>query len=236
MKKVLIRIAVLLVIFVASAAVFAQLINDETKMQTEDMSQATLPLVYMVYKDVEMNPLHGYVKPMAVTAVRDTLTPISTERDMSIEVQTFGAQVSDIYFEVFTADGETSLENTKVTNLSQDGDYVTASFTLQNFMRMNQEYVLKIQLRADGRVIYYYTRVVQQDSLHTKEYLDFVISFSEKCLNRQEVDRLALYLEPEGDEDEVDLSFMDIHTTTDQIVWGNLNPQIYYKSIPRSRS
>ena len=59
MKKVLIRIAVLLVIFVASAAVFAQLINDETKMQTEDMSQATLPLVYMVYKDVEMNPLHG---------------------------------------------------------------------------------------------------------------------------------------------------------------------------------
>ncbi len=153
MKKVLIRIAVLLVIFVASAAVFAQLINDETKMQTEDMSQATLPLVYMVYKDVEMNPLHGYVKPMAVTAVRDTLTPISTERDMSIEVQTFGAQVSDIYFEVFTADGETSLENTKVTNLSQDGDYVTASFTLQNFMRMNQEYVLKIQLRADGRDI-----------------------------------------------------------------------------------
>ena len=120
MKKVLIRIAVLLVIFVASTAVFAQLINDETKMQTEDMSQATLPLVYMVYKDVEMNPLHGYVKPMAVTAVRDTLTPISTERDMSIEVQTFGAKVSDIYFEVFTADGETSLENTKVTNLSQD--------------------------------------------------------------------------------------------------------------------
>ena len=47
MKKVLIRIAVLLVIFVASAAVFAQLINDETKMQTEDMSQATLPLVYI---------------------------------------------------------------------------------------------------------------------------------------------------------------------------------------------
>ena len=168
MKKVLIRIAVLLVIFVASAAVFAQLINDETKMQTEDMSQATLPLVYMVYKDVEMNPLHGYVKPMAVTAVRDTLTPISTERDMSIEVQTFGAQVSDIYFEVFTADGETSLENTKVTNLSQDGDYVTASFTLQNFMRMNQEYVLKIQLRADGRDIYYYTRVCRLSCCTTR--------------------------------------------------------------------
>lgn len=232
MKRVLTRIAVLLVIFVASVAVFSQFINDETRTRTEDMSQATLPLVYMVFKGVEMNPLHGYVKPMAVTAVRDTLTPISTERDVSIEVQTFGAKVSDIYFEVFSADGKTSLENTKVTNLQQDGDYVTASFTLQNFMRMNQEYVLKIQLRADGRDIYYYTRVVQQDSLHTKEYLDFVNSFSEKCLNRQEVDRLALYLEPEGDGEEVDLSFMDIHSTTDQVVWGNLNPQIYYKSVP----
>ncbi|SDF32653.1 hypothetical protein [Marvinbryantia formatexigens] len=232
MKKILIRIVVLLAVFVVSTAVFSQLVNDETEMRTEDMAQATLPLVYMVYRDVEMNPLHGYVKPMAVTAVRDTLTPISTERDMSIRVQTFGADVSDIYFEVFSADGKTSLENTKVTNLTQEEDYVEASFTLQNFMLMNQEYVLKLQLKADGRDVYYYTRVVQQDSLHTKEYLDFVNSFSEKCLNKQEVDRLALYLEPEGDAEELDLSFMDIHSTTDQVVWGNLNPQIYYKSIP----
>lgn len=232
MKRILIRAAVLLAVFFGCVAVFAQVLNDETKTRTEDMAQASLPLVYMVYKDVEMNPLHGYINEMEVTAVRDTLTPISTERDIAIKIQTFGTDVDDIYFEVFSADGETSLENTKVTDISRDEEYVTAGFTLQNLMRMNQEYVLKIHLRVDGRDVYYYTRVVQQDSLHTKEYLDFVISFSEKCLNKSGVDILALYLEPEDGVEEVNLSFMDIHTTTDQLVWGNLNPQIYYKSIP----
>ena len=234
MKKILIRILVLVMIFTGSCAVFATLVNNETKTRTETMSSATLPIVYMVYKDVEMNPLHGYIQPMSVTAVRDTLTPISTDRDMSIKVQTYGRKISDIYFEVLSSDGETSLENTKVTDITTDEDYVTASFTLQNLLRMKQEYVLKIQLKVDGQEdVYYYTRVVQQDSLHTKEYLDFVISFSEKCLNKSEVDRLALYLEPEvTDAESVNLSFMDIHCTTDELMWRDLNPQIYYKSIP----
>lgn len=233
MKKILIRTGVLLLLFVGSVAGFAVLINNESKMRTEDMSPATLPLVYMVYKNVEMNPLHGYTQPMQVTAVRDTLTPISTERDMSIKVQTFGEDVRDIYFEVISADGKTSLENTKVTDIKREDDYVTASFTLQNLMLMKQEYVLKLQLKVEDRDVYYYTRVVQQDSLHTKEYLDFVISFSEKCLNKSDEERLALYLEPENTNAEHDnFSFMDIHCTTDQLMWGNLNPQIYYKSIP----
>lgn len=232
MKKILIRVIVLLLVFTGAAGIFALTINDETKTRTEEMSQATLPLVYMVYRDVAMNPLHGYVKPMAVTAVRDTLTPISTERDVSIRVETFGEEVSDIYFEVFTADGKTSLENTKVTDIAYGKDSIDASFVLQNQLRMGQEYVLKIQLRCGERDIYYYTRVVQQDSLHTKEYLDFVMSFSDRSLNKEEADSLAIYLEPESDVQEVNLSYMDIHTTTDQLAWGKLNPQIYYKSIP----
>lgn len=232
MKKFLIRVLVLLMVFVGSTAVFAVVLNGETQVRTEDMAQSSLPLVYMVYKDVQMNPMHGYVKAMEVTGVRDTLTPISTEREVSIRIQTFGTKVDDIYFEVFTADGETSLENTKVTDITREDEYILANFTLQNLMRMNQEYVLKIHLRVDGQDVYYYTRVVQQDSLHTREYLDFVNSFSEKCLNKTGSDILALYMEPDSSVEEVNLSFMDIHTDIDQLVWGELNPQIYYKSIP----
>lgn len=232
MKRILIRIAVLLAVFLTSAVIFSRLINNETKIRTEYMAKAELPIVYMVHAEVEMNPLHGYVKPMQVTAIRDTLTPISTEKNMSIRVQNFGAEVEDIYFEVLTADGKKSLENTKVTDIVKEEDSVTASFTLQNTMLMNQEYVLQIRLRVDGRDVYYYTRIVQQDSLHTREYLDFVISFSERCLNKSDSSRLALYMEPEGDVEEINLSFMDIHTTTDQLSWGSLNPQIYYRSIP----
>ncbi|MDO4521758.1 MAG: hypothetical protein Q4B57_01280 [Eubacteriales bacterium] len=233
MKKVLFRIAVLLLIFAGALTAFAYVLNDDTHVtRSKDMASASLPLIYMMYKGVEMNPLHGYVQEMEVTQVRDTLTPISTDRDVSIKIQTFAEKVDDVYFEVVTADGKTSLENTKVTELNRQETSIQASFVLQNQLRMNQEYVLKLHLRVEGRDVYYYTRVVQQDSLHTKEYLDFVNSFSEKCLNQGDVDILALYLEPEDSAQEGNLSFMDIHTTTDQLVWGKLNPQIYYKSIP----
>lgn len=231
MKKILIKIGVLFLIFIGSVAGFAWFMDDETTIHTEDMEKASLPLVYMRYKDVDMNPLHGYVEPMAATTVRDTLTPISTDRDLSIKVQTYGAKVQDIYFEVLTADGSNSLENTKVTDITEDGEDVIANFTLESKIRMNQEYVLKIQLKSSGKDVYYYTRLVQQDSLHTKEYLDFVNMFSDNCLNKN-ADSLAVYLEPENNVEQTNLSFMDIHTTTDQLEWGNLNPQIYYKSIP----
>lgn len=231
MKKILIRIGVLFLVFIGSVAGFAWLMDDETTIQIEDMEKATLPLVYMRYKDVDMNPMHGYVEPMEVRTVRDTLTPISTDRDLSIRIQTFGAKVQDIYFEVLTVDGSQSLENTKVTDITENGEEVIASFTLESKIRMNQEYVLKIQLKSSGKDVYYYTRLVQQDSLHTKEYLDFVNMFSDNCLNKN-TDSLAVYLEPENDVEQTNLSYMDIHTTTDQLEWGNLNPQIYYKSIP----
>ena len=232
MKKILVRILVLLLIFCGSTVVFSYLMYDENNIRTEEMSAASFPLVYMVYKGVDMNPLHGYTNPMPVTEVRDTLTPISTERNVSIKVQCFGSKVSDIYFEVFTADGKTSLENTKVTSIKSQDDYVTADFTLQSKLRMNQEYVLKIQLKSDNRNIYYYTRIVEQDSLHTKEYLDFVNMFSEKSLNVDKADSLAVYLEPEYDVEQNNLSFMDIHSDTELIAWKELSPQIYYKSIP----
>ena len=231
MKKILIRIVVLFLIFIGSVAGFAYIMDDETTIQTEDMKKATLPLVYMRYQDTDMNPLHGYVEPMEALTIRDTLTPISTDRDVSLHIQTFGANVQDIYFEVLTIDGSKSLENTKVTDIQNDGEYITANFTLASKIRMNQEYALQIQLKSDGKDVYYYTRLVQQDSLHTKEYLDFVNMFSDNCLNKN-ADSLAVYLEPEYDVEQTNLSYMDIHTTPEQLEWGNLNPQIYYKSIP----
>ena len=231
MKKILIRILVLFLIFVGSVAGFAYIMDEETIIQTEDMKKATLPLVYMRNQDTDMNPLHGYVEPMEALTIRDTLTPISTDRAISVHIQTYGANVQDIYFEVMTIDGSQSLENTKVTDIQVDGEDITAKFTLASKIRMNQEYVLKIQLKSDGKDVYYYTRLVQQDSLHTKEYLDFVNMFSENCLNKN-ADALAVYLEPEYDVEQTNLSYMDIHTTPEQLEWGNLNPQIYYKSIP----
>ncbi|WP_070043080.1 hypothetical protein [Robinsoniella peoriensis] len=233
MKKIIIRISVLVLVFIGAVFGISKYINRGTTETAKEMKAATLPLVYMTNEGTQLNCLHGYVQQMPVTAMRDTLTPLTSDRVLDIQIQTFGVPIDDIYFEVLSVDGKESLENTKVTKYQEDGEYVKTSIKLQNLILMNQEYVLKLQIKSAGKDIYYYTRILQQDGLHTKNYLSFVMSFYDKCLNKNESQWLASYTEePDGTGDNSSLASMNIHSSIDQLSWGTLSPQIYYKPVP----
>ena len=120
MKKVIIRIIVLLLIFGASMFVVAKLLNRDTPDTTGQMGEATLPLVYMNWEGTQLNCLHGYAKKMDVTTMRDALTPINDNRELTIQIQPYDNKITGVSFEVITADGETSMENTKVNKLEED--------------------------------------------------------------------------------------------------------------------
>lgn len=232
MKKIIIRISVLVLVFIGAIFGVSKYINRGTTETAKEMKAATLPLVYMTNEGTQLNCLHGYVQQMPVTAMRDTLTPLTSDRVLDIQIQTFGVPIDDIYFEVLSVDGKESLENTKVTKYQEDGEYVKTSIKLQNLILMNQEYVLKLQIKSAGKDIYYYTRILQQDGLHTKDYLSFVMSFYDKCLNKNDTQWLSSYTEPDETGDNSSLASMDIHSSTDQLSWGTLSPQIYYKPVP----
>lgn len=234
MKKVIIRIVTLLLVFAAAVFVIGKILNKDTPDTTGQMGQATLPLVYMTWEGTQLNCLHGYQKEMDVAAMRDSLTPMNDKRELTIQIQPYQNKISGVSFEVITADGKTSMEHTKVTKLEQDENYVTATLELQNKILINQEYMLKIQVTAGSRDLYYYTRVIQQDGLNTKAYLDFAVGFYEKSLNGQ-ADDLAEVLEPDETADNTNLSFVNIHSSADQITWGDLDPQVYYKPTPSIR-
>lgn len=232
MKKIIIQIIVLVLVFAASVFGISKYLNRGVPVTAKEMKAATLPLVYMMNEGAQMNCLHGYVKPMEVVAMRDTLTPLSSENVLDFQIQKFGASIDDIYFEVLTADGKESIENTKVTKYQDDGEYVNASIKLQNLILMNQEYVLKIQLKTGGKNVYYYTRILQQDGLHTKSYLDFVTNFYDKSISKADPAWITSYTEPDETGSSSSLNFMNIHCTAEQISFGELNPQIYYKPVP----
>lgn len=234
MKKIIIRIVVLLLIFGGSMFVVAKLLNRDTPDTTGQMGEATLPLVYMNWEGTQLNCLHGYAKKMDVTTMRDALTPINDNRELTIQIQPYDNKITGVSFEVITADGETSMENTKVNKLEEDENYVTATLQFQNKILINTEYVLQIQVSTGSRDIYYYTRVIQQDGLNAKAYLDFATGFYESCLNGDESD-LAEVLEPDDTGDNTTLNFTNIHCSTSQLTWADLDPQVYSKPTPSIR-
>jgi hypothetical protein len=239
MKKTLIKIRsavvhvlVLLLIFVGSVAGFEHWLNQSSPNTAEGMESSTFPLLYMRNDEVSYNCLHGYANEMDASYIRDTITVLGSDHLLDIQIQPFSMSVDSISYEVLTSDGKQSLENTNVVKTTQENGYIYATLEIQNNMLMNEEYILKVKLTAGGREIYFYTRLILEDGLHLSGYLDFVTGFYEKCVNQSE-ETLGTYVEPDATSGQsTTLAAMDIHDTVNQLMWGDLNPQIYYKPTP----
>lgn len=233
-KKILIRVVVLLLVFVAAVFGIGKYINRDTPDTTQAMNGATFPLVYMLQGETQVNCLHGHAGELDVTALRDALTPIDSQRSVKLQIQPFQKKINGVSFEVLTSDGKTSMENTKVTKLTEDENYVTATIQLQNKILINTEYMLKIAVTAGEEEIYYYTRIIREDGLHTEEYLNFVLGFYQNCLNGNDLN-IETYVEPVADADSTSFAHVDIHSDISQMIWKGLSPQVYYKPIPAIR-
>lgn len=232
MKKILIHILTLVLIFVLAVFGFSVYLNQGTTDTTEVMAKATFPLVYMKNGGSLLNCLHGYTTEMDVTAMRDTLTPLEEDRTLNIRIEPYQNKINDVSYEILSSDGKKTLEKTKVNKLENEDGYVNATLTMQDNLLINTEYVMKLRITAGSQILYYYTRVIYEDGLHTKSYLDFATGFYERCLNKNDLDSISAYIEPREDGDNSTFAFTDIHCTMDQLSWGSLNPQAYYKPTP----
>lgn len=232
-KNILVHVIVLVVVFIAAVIGFARWINQTSPSTASAMANSTFPLVYMRNKEVNYNCLHGYAQEMDVNYIRDTVTVLADDHELDIQIQPFDTNIESVSYEVLTLDGSESLENTKVTKFTEENGYVGTTLTIQNNMLLNQEYILKLQVRAGGRDIYFYTRLLLEDGLHLEAYLDFVTGFYEKCVNQTDQTSLGTVVEPDGTTGKSKtLARMDIHDSVSQLMWGELNPQIYYKPVP----
>ncbi len=233
-RNIILRIIVFIAVYVLAVMISSRLINQFTPDTATEMTSSTFPLLYMQQGGIRFNCLHGYNHEMDVSKMRYSITPLTEQREVTVCIQTFGASVDSVSYEVVTIDGTQSLENTKVVRLEKDGDYITSVLKLGSGMLMNREYVLKLQVTTGGRNIYYYTHVLLADGLHTSDYLNFAAGFWDKCINKTDLDMVGAAVEPDETTDtEGTLAHMDIHDSVKQLTWDKLNPQIYYKPTPR---
>ena len=234
LRNIILHVLFLAVLFVLSVLFFMRTINQTLPDSAQSMDSSTFPLVYMVRSGTAFNCMHGYSREMDVRYIKDGVTPLNSDRTIGLQVQTFSTGLDSISYEVLSADGSESLENTQVVKTTKENDVVTAELALQNQMLMDKEYVLKIRLNSGGRDIYYYTHVLLSDGLHTDDYLNYVSGFYEKCVNRTDLTSVGAAVEPDETTDQdATLAYMDIHDSVPQLTWGDLHPQIYYKPAPR---
>ena len=226
MKKTIIRIAVCVVVFLASALIIGSIMNQGHNNMTMEMAPATLPMITMESGSVACNELHGNTVEMDVAYQKDCITLLGEGRQANFTVDTFGREITGISTEVRSIDGSRLIENSEVTGWKANGKSFSVSLTLKDLIDTNTQYSLTLILELEGeQKVYYYTTILWNDDVHISEILEFATDFHGKLYDKEVAKELTKYLEPNSKlTDNGTFHKVNIHSSFQQITWGSLEP------------
>lgn len=234
MKKGIIKGTVCVVTFLISLFVISAIMNRGNTDMTMEMSEASYPLVYINYEGQHINCLHGYANEMDVSFMRDTITPLGEDRNISLYLEKFGNTITSLSFEVRSTDGERLIENSQVFNYKEQDTSISTDIVIKDLIDPDTEYEFIVFVETgNGKKIRYYTRIIQRSQNYAGEEIRFVSDFHNKTFDKEAARDLTKYLESDETGDNTTYSKVNIHSSFSQITWGNLKvekisePQIY---------
>lgn len=232
MKKIIGKIFLLLAVFLVCVAGFSHRVNRKTTVQKTDSQEATLPLAYMLIDGKAVNEMTGYTLELGENEERESLTPLPTDRTLTVELQNFDRQIQGLSYQVTSLSDGSLVENGQLRTQAQDG-MLQGTFTLQNTIRLDQEYSLRFTADlGNGKNVYYYTRILQAGGIDLGNYLNFTENFYKSALNKQSSVDLVDYLE--SDDTASNSSFFDVnlHSSLAQVSWEDTEPQLVQQAVP----
>ena len=180
MKKFFMRIGVLAAVFIAGIVGFGHVMNIENTDRTGTVAQPTFPVVYIRDGDQVINEMFGYADEMQANYMRDTLTLLPSDYCLTLAIDTFGAEVEKVSYEVRSSDALRLVERTDVTYFTEKEGYLNVELPIKKLLEKEEEYILRIILDTDVKDgISYYTRIVDREDYDCSRELAFCLEFSD---------------------------------------------------------
>lgn len=226
MKKNIIKGIYLCVVFGIALFVTSAVMNKGNTDMTTEMGEATFPVVTMQIDEYPVNNLHGYAEIMDTSYLRDTLLPIGEDRKVSFSIDTCGAEMEQLAFEVRSINGTRLVESTEIESYEQVEDTISCTITLKDLINADEEYMLVLLVTPTGKeTIRYYTRIVQSEDMHIQEKLEYVLDFHNRTFDREAAADLTKYLESNSEGDNTTFQKVNIHSSFQQVTWGDLQAE-----------
>ena len=132
MNRVWIKRAVAVVVFIISIFVIDFVLNRDNSEITTEMPKATLPVVSVLAEDYKINTMYGYTSRREEAYTKDSITPISKDRKITLLVDTYQADIASVAYEVRSIDGERLIEGSDITVLQKMPDQIRFSIQLKD--------------------------------------------------------------------------------------------------------
>ncbi|MGN0396387.1 MAG: hypothetical protein ACI4EF_13570 [Coprococcus sp.] len=181
MKKignVLIRVIVMIIVFIITVHFVNKFQNREYENLATEMEEAQLPLAYVRYEDSYINCMHGYTTTVDTTLLRDTITPIDENKNITIVVDDNKDYAKSYAYELRSIAGDSLIENGELEASDGPDGNAWLEVNIRMDVEPDMEYMLIIKLTgANDQIVRYYTRVVVNADYHADELLKFVNEF-----------------------------------------------------------
>ena len=229
MTKKLIRLFVILAAFFTSAILTGAFLNQGNNDNTSETAPASLPAVRMISWGEELAPLFGLreasAERMALGSLRPGICVIGTDRTVNFVVERFGVRILTMEYELRSRSGSRLIERGEILETREDGGRLYGSVSLKDLIKEEQEYIFTITLNASGvNSAKYSTLLLISDEMEVYEKCEFVRNFHQVTLEPDRAAEISKYLEPDATGDNSSYARVNIHSSVDQVFWGELAP------------
>ncbi|MCR5032545.1 MAG: hypothetical protein K6A92_06770 [Lachnospiraceae bacterium] len=227
-KRTIFKIIGFIIAFLITLLVLENLMNMGSADMTGEMAPASLPTAFIVVGGNEVNMMHGYTTEMDPSSMHEAITPIPLSRAVEITIHLYQVSLRSLSFEVRSSDGERLVESTEITDYSTKDGVIHANLVLKDLIEAGKEYNLILLLKdSNGNNARYYARIIETEDVHVEEKLSYVLSFHDKLFSKAQAMDLVTYLESNSSGDNSTYAHVNIHSSFDQVTYGDLNAVQY---------
>lgn len=230
-----IKYIVLAVFFLAAVVVTYAVENYSYRdSQYIAMEEATYPVIMMqTGGNVRYNPLHGYAYEMDISQMNGVITPLPSDKKLSIVIASYGEEIAGISYKVKNPITNEMLEETQVKDYTTKSHEVFAVLNIKNLVENGQEYMLEVCLSTKTHEkIFYYTRIIAGAYSGVDDKINFALEFNSYIYDKEKLNNIAKWIEPSSGADNTNFGHATINSSLSHIGWGELNPNVESAIVP----
>lgn len=197
------------------------------------LHDSTFPIMYLQLDEYTINTLHGYSSELDSANVRESVTPLNTDKTFTIKISENESDIKRLDYELKDIANQKIIASSTLTAFSHQKNFKIAKLKLDAKMDTSTEYGLKITLTTNySKQIHFFTRIKYYDTdFFLKEKLEFVDRFHKATFDHGKSLKLEDYLETDGESDST-LANVTIHSSKKLITWNKLKPKVITDCIP----
>ena len=220
-KNKLKEAGIMIGVFIVAVLVFSYFTNKGNDNMTADIGTATFPKIGFDCGGYGINAVPGYAQSMDIPTIRDTITPVLSGK-LNVEINTYENAISSMEYKVYSLDGTEALLEKKIKKPGK-----TEMLDLNKSGLLDEERVLEIILNYNKeKTVHFYTRIADAEKADIQQCLDYVTTFHNGALNKEEGVGVGKAIEPNEDGDNSTFAHVTIHSNYDQVSYGELEPKL----------